>query len=225
MNVLIINPTSNESLNDKLFASADLSAKRTARNSEDYTHISVMNLKEAPRYIETELDVLRVSALLMEKLEGVKDVYDGFIIAHHAELGTHALRELTGKPVILAGAACAYATPLYGHCIAILASTKHDVETEKDTLRRYGILSDYMHFFPITETGRLEGQDLEKATMAAAHQAKNAIEADVVVLADSSVGGVTDKLIEELKIPVFDCMTSCIIRIEYMILQNGQSFD
>lgn len=225
MNVLIINPTSNEALNDKLFAAADLAAKRTARNSEDYTHISVMNLKDAPKYIETELDILRVSSLLLAELDRVKDIYDGFVIAHHAELGTHALRELTGKPVILAGAACAYATPLYGRRIAILASTKRDVETEKNTLRHYGILSDYMHFFPITETGRLEGEELEKATMAAARQAENAIEADVVVLADSAVSNVADPLIEELQVPVFDCMTSCIIRIEYMILQNGQSFD
>lgn len=218
MNILIVNPTSDASLNDIIYQTADHTAKLTARNSEDYTHVSVISLSDAPEKIVTALDVVEVSSLLLQKVRSMKGIYDGIIIAHHTELGVAALRELTGQPVISSGSASVYSAPLYGRHIAVIGKTARSLEATKDALRLYGLLNDNMQFYATAEPGATLGE-LRAALPAAGRQAKEE-GADVIALSDVGFSGLGDDLSRMLHLPVLEGVMSALIRIELMVLQH-----
>ena len=85
MNILVINPTSESELNDTIFQAADQASKLSARSAEEYTHTSAISLDQAPRRVSSPLEIMEASMALMEKVRSLKDVYDGFIIAHTAD--------------------------------------------------------------------------------------------------------------------------------------------
>ncbi len=221
MNILIVNPTSDMSLNDVIYEAADHAAKLSARNSEDYTHVSVVALEKAPKRITSALDIVEASADLLEKIRSLRGIYDGFIIAHHTELGVAALHELTDKPVISSGPAGVYPAPMYGHKIAILGKTARDLEMQKETLRHYGILNENMLFLPVCGSGEASVEELQSGIMKTAERAKNALGAEVIVLGDAGMGLCSDDVSKETGLPVLEGVTSAMIRIEYMVYQQA----
>lgn len=221
MNILIINPTSDTALNDVIFQSADHAAKFSARHSEDYTHVSVVSLENAPKRIVTALDTIEASTDLLKKIRSLGGIYDGIIIAHHTELGVSALSELTGKPVIASGPAGVYPAPLYGRKIAILGKTVRDLEMQKETLRYYGILNDNMTFLPVCQNGDSSIAEMQSALPQVAEKAKNEFGAEVIVLSDAGMGVSANEVTKAVRLPVLEGITSAIIRIEYMVFQQA----
>lgn len=219
MNILVINPTSESELNDTIFQAADQASKLSARSAEEYTHTSAISLDQAPRRVASPLEIMEASMALMEKVRSLKDVYDGFIIAHTAELGADALQELTGKPVVSSGAAAVYSAPLYGHRIAVLSRSLRDLETHRETLRHYGILHDNLTFLPVMEENAPLA-DLREAVSEAAEKAKKEHLATVLVLGDPSMGILADDVSRLTHLPVLEGITSALIRIEYMVYQQ-----
>lgn len=222
MNILFINPTSDESLNDTIFKVADRASKMSARNSEDYTHNSVIALEKAPKRILTELDRMESMICMMEKVRELRDVYDGFIIASVAELGADAVHELTDKPVVCAGAAGVYPAPLYGHRIAVLGRSPQDNEIHKQTLNHYGILHKNISFVPVYDEVDAPLTDLPDALDKAVAKARHDYLANVIVLADPSMGVCSDQMAKKWQGTVLDGITSAIIRIEYMVFQRAK---
>jgi allantoin racemase len=219
MNILVVNPTSDMSLNDVIYKAADYAAKLSARNSEDYTHVSVVALEKAPKRIVSALDIIEASAALLEKIRSLKGIYDGFIIAHHTELGVAALSELTKKPVLSSGPAGVYPAPLYGKKIAVLGKTERDIEMQKETLRHYGILNDNMQFIATCAAGDASLDEMKKGIFAAAKKAKEEMNCEVIVLSDAGMSLCADEVAKKFKLPVLEGVTSAVIRIEYMVYQ------
>ena len=69
------------------------------------TEVEIKSIKEAPSGIESYRDAAISEKYLLERFEGWKGKYDGFIIACHSDIGVDLLRELTDKPVIGIGEA------------------------------------------------------------------------------------------------------------------------
>jgi allantoin racemase len=221
MNILIVNPTSDMALNDVIYEAADHAAKLSARNSEDYTHVSVVALEKASKRITSALDIIEASAALLEKIRSLKGIYDGFVIAHHTELGVAALHELTGKPVISSGPAGVYPAPLYGRRIAVLGKTSRDLEMQKETLQHYGILNENMVFLPVCGSGDASLAEMQAGILKMAGKAKSEFGAEVIVLGDAGMGFAADEITKATKLPVLEGVTSAIIRIEYMVYQQA----
>jgi len=114
LKILCINPNGSIEVTDAI---EEVCRKYALPNTE----VEVKYIKEAPPGIESYRDAAVSEKYLLERFEGWKEKYDGFIIACHSDIGVDLLRELTDKLVMGIGeASMLFALPL-GHKFSILS--------------------------------------------------------------------------------------------------------
>lgn len=219
MNLLIVNPTSNKLLDDKIYDRAIYSAKITARNSEDHTNISVINIAGAPKVFATAEDAANLPELILEALKPIADVYDGIVIAHSSDVGVDFLKNALDKTFIGTGFSGIYTALPLGKKIGILVNEKETAIIQEMVDKYKKSFSFDAKLFPVDVNTDNEAvilsnikHQLEKM------QASYAV--DVFVIGDINISFAMKQLFDLYNIPVIDGVMSSVSMIENIVFNK-----
>lgn len=134
LKIKVINPNSSESMTKKIDAAA-----KKYKNAD--TDIVTVSNKYAPPVIDTFADeVIASVGIIKEVEEGLKEGFEGFIIACFNDPAILACRELSPVPVIgIAEAAMLFASPI-AYKFSIISMPKQGRAAIEELLKRYSFL-------------------------------------------------------------------------------------
>ncbi|WP_196594250.1 hypothetical protein [Pectinatus sottacetonis] len=217
MNLLVVNPTSNKLLDNKIYDRAIYSAKITARNSEDHTNISVINLAEGPNdFAGSSLET--IPELLLDMLSPITDVYDGIVVAHSSDIGVGFLQEKLSRNIVGTGFSGIYTALSLGSNIGFFVNAA-ELGVIKTTIGLYEKkFSCNIKFLPVDVN---EGED--KMFFHMKMQADKALAAgtiDTFVIGDVNMSFAMKQLFAQYQLPVIDGIMSAVSVLENIVFNK-----
>lgn len=204
MHILIINPNSNE-----------MSTESIKMSINDFicdeVQIDCWTNKSGPLFIASNYDYYKAAPGLVNIIETTQDIYDGYVIACHADPNLDLLKEISHKPIIgIAEASLKLATML-GHKFSIIAPGTRGIPNKEFLVAKYGV----SQFLASIRTYDAEDGDTKLQQMlSAARKAVTEDFAEIIVLGCGEFAGLNDKLQKNLGVPVLDgvaCATLILI--------------
>ncbi|WP_196592284.1 aspartate/glutamate racemase family protein [Pectinatus frisingensis] len=219
MNLLIVNPTGNRSLNDKIYDRAIYSAKITARNSEDHTNISVINIADAAGELATADSLASLPDLILKALQPIAHAYDGIIIAHSSDAGVNFLKDALKKTVIGISYSAIYtAFPLGKRMGMFVDKTQTAIMQKLVDDYKKSILAD-VKLLPVDISSGNEETILENMRQTI-EKMTDINRLDSIIIDDINMSFAMKPLFDLYKLPVIDAVMSAVSVTENIIFNK-----
>jgi len=214
MKIKIINPNTCQ----EMTRSIEETARGCARPG---TEIVAVSPKCGPISIEDYYDEALATVGVIEEVKtGMKEKFDGFIIACFGDPGLYASRELTESPVVGIAEASFLMACMLGYKFSILSSMDRFKAAKEELLSKYGLV-DRCASIRCANVHVLDFEmDKEKAKDALFRAGKQAVEedrAEVLCLGCAGMGGLDQELELALGVPVIDPVVAAVKMIEGII--------
>jgi allantoin racemase len=214
MRIKIINP--NTCL--EMTRSIEETARACARPD---TEMVVVSPQRGPISIEDFYDEALATVGVIEEVKiGIKESFDGYIIACFGDPGLFASRELSESPVVGIAEASFYFACMLGYKFSILSALDRFRAIKDELLRKYGVENRYAS----TRCTNVPVLDFEKdrgkAKDALLKAGKLAVEedgAEVICLGCAGMVGLDRELEQALGVPVIDPVVAAVKTIEGII--------
>ena len=222
MRILIVNPNTTASMTEKIGAAA-----RSVANPG--TEVVAVNPGMGPVSIEGYYDeAFSLPGLLEEISKGLKQGFDGFVIACFDDTGLNAARALAKEPVIGICEAAMHTASLVGERMSVITTLKRSVPVIEDLARRYGV----------AERCRVRAADvpvlaLEEPQSDAKERIREQIRlavgddgADTIILGCAGMADLANALSDEFQLPVIEGVAAATKVMESLIglgLKTGKT--
>jgi allantoin racemase len=189
-------------------------------HAREDTAVTCVNVQAGPEGIDTLLDVLISGLETVRVITANRYDYDAYIIACGDDPGLDAARQVTDRPVIgIAEAAMLTACPL-GSNFSILTASRAEIPRITQLVDRYGLRSRLASVSACAEmsTAEIIGDlnELYQRFLSAARRAIEEDMAEVILLTGSVMGGLEDKMSQELGVPVLSGIVCALKLAESM---------
>lgn len=211
MKIKVINPNTTWSMTHLI----EEATKKYARSDSEIVAVSP---ERGPVSIEGHYDeALAMPGVLEEIRKGMRDGYDGFVIACFGDPSLYAAREAAEVPVIGIAEAAMLMACMLGHKFSILTVLDRVIPKVEELIKRYG-LSERCASIRATRIGVLDiEKDIERAKNALLKEGKKALEedgAEVLLLGCAGMADLDKELEEELGVPVIDGVVAAVKFLE-----------
>lgn len=202
MNLLIINPNSDEQMSQAILSSA------TQFSGGDFD-VDCLSTPGAPAFIDTYQDAAAALPGMVELLKQHEADYDAFIVACHCDPNLDLMKELTDKPMVGIGEASMKIATMLGHRFSVISTDSRSVPNKEALIRSYH-LQDLLASvkFP---AAALESRSDEEKYLLTARAAIEEDLAEVIVLGCAGMTGLDKRLQQELGVPVLDGVVCALI--------------
>ena len=202
MNLLIINPNSDEQMSQSILSSA------TQFSDGDFD-VDCLSTPGAPTFIDTYQDAAAALPGMVELLKQHETEYDAFIVACHCDPNLDLMKELTDKPMVGIGEASMKIATMLGHRFSVISTDSRSVPNKEALIRSYH-LQDLLASvkFP---AAALESRSDEEKYLLTAQAAIEEDLAEVIVLGCAGMTGLDKRLQQELGVPVLDGVVCALI--------------
>lgn len=210
MKILIINPNTSVEMSKAV----EKSVRKYARKDVE---LSVVNPQLGPISIDNRFDrSLTMPGVLGEVKKGLKQNFDGIIIAAACDPGLYAARELAEIPVIGAGEASMLMACTLGHKFSILTLLSRFKGEMEEIVKIYGLQDRCASIRP-TNVPALASKKAKQALIKAGRKAIEEDGAEVLCLGCVGMAGLDEELSRALKVPVIDPTVAALKLIEALI--------
>lgn len=211
MNIMIINPNSNEEFTHNIQTCAKEYAK------EKY-NVQTVKTEGAPPFIDTFTDRAQAASGMLEIVRKYEKEVDGFVIACHCDPNLDAIKEMTSKVVVGIGEASMKMATMIGNSFSVVCTGKESVQIKRMMVQKYQLTKTlasirYPHQI-------MEQASVEEKLMQAAIEAVQEDDAQVIVLGVTGFQGLSKKIKEQVKVPVLDGLECALILASGMIEAN-----
>ena len=211
MKVKVINPNTSASMTEAI-------GKVAEKYARSGTEIVAVSPKRGPESIECYYDeTLAGPGILEEIRRGMREGYDGYIIACFGDPALFAAKQVTDVPVIgIAEAAMNMATIL-GYKFSILTVLKSAIPVMEDMVKRYGLSSRCASIrsidIPVLEIEK-RMEDVKEALVGIGKRAIEEDLAEVLLLGCAGMADLDHFLEERLHVPVIDGVVAAVKLLE-----------
>ncbi len=196
--IALINPNADAALTERLVAEA--AAAVPGETVEGLTAI------RGPLWIESAVDTAIAAAEVATMVRANPD-YDAYVIGCFSDPGVDAARELTEAPVIGIGEAAMLAARLVARRFVVLTTLARGIPELEDQVARNGATSACASIVPLG--AGVDAADREEAAaLAIARDAVAETGCDAIVLACGGMGGLQQRLGDELGLPALTGVAS-----------------
>lgn len=215
LKIKIINPNTTEAMTSGVYESAVLFANPG-------TEIEAVNPKNGPVSIENFHDEYVATIGVLEEVHlGVKEGFDAFVIACFGDPGLYAAREIAEVPVVgIAEAAMKLAT-IVAPKFSIISIIPRAILTLEELVNRYG-MKEHCASIRTTELNVLDFErDPQRGLERIKEESRKAIsedKAEAICLGCAGMTSFAKELEEELRVPVFDGVSSAVKLAESLVL-------
>ena len=213
MKIKIINPNTTWNMTLEI----EKAAKQFARPD---TEITAVSPESGPVSIESMYDeALAQPGVLEEIKKGLKDGFDGFILACFGDPALYAAREVSDIPVIGIAEAAMLMACMLGNRFSILTVLKRIIPMMEEVVMKYGLKSRCASV-RATDLSVLElEEDIDKTKKILLEEGRKAINedgAEVLLLGCAGMAGLDTELEKELGVPVIDGTVAAVKFLEGM---------
>lgn len=202
MNLLIINPNSDEQMSQAILSSA------TQFSDGDFD-VDCLSTPGAPAFIDTYQDAAAALPGMVELLKQHKAEYDAFIVACHCDPNLDLMKELTDKPMVGIGEASMKIATMLGHRFSVISTDSRSIPNKEALIRSYH-LQDLLASVKFPAAALESRSDEEKYLLTAQAAIKEDL-AEVIVLGCAGMTGLDKRLQQELGVPVLDGVVCALI--------------
>jgi allantoin racemase len=202
MNLLIINPNSDESMTQAILSSA------TQFSRGDFD-VRCLSTPGAPPFIDTYSDTAAAMPGMVELLRKHEAEYDGFIVACHCDPNLDLMKEATDKPMVGIGEASMKIATMLGHRFSVISTDQRSVPNKEALIRSYH-LQDLLASVRSPSAAWAERSEEEKYLLTARAAVEEDM-AEVIVLGCAGMTGLDKRLESELGVPVLDGVICALI--------------
>ncbi|WP_216824821.1 aspartate/glutamate racemase family protein [Salinigranum rubrum] len=208
-----INPNTTQAMTENI-------GRQANRYTADSTSVTAVSPARGPVSIESYYDDYLAVPGLLEEIMKDDDAYDAFIVACWGDPGLEACREVTEKPVVGIAEASMYVANMLGarwSVATILPRAKHFIEA---AVIKTG-LSDRCASVRCTDLTVVETEEARDATfeglLAVSRLAIEEDGAEAICLGCAGMGGLAERLEEELPVPVVDSVGAAAVLAESLV--------
>ena len=210
MKIKIINPNTTQSMTDKIYEAA-VSVARPE------TEIVAVSPEKGPASIDNFHDQYATMTGLIEEIhKGVKENFDGFIVAAACDPGLYAARQIASVPVVGIGEASMYMASMLAANFAVVTVIKTIRPLLQEVVERSG-MKDKCVSIRSTSMSILEYEnDPERGLRELTNQSKKAVNedgAEAICLGSAGMVKFAAGLERELGVPVFDGVSAAVKKI------------
>lgn len=205
MKIIIINPNSSK----KMTAAIQEAAEKYVDGRYEVETLATEGAPEFIDYFEDDADALPGMMRIIRENEATADA---FVVACHCDPNLAILKEISKKPVIGIGEASLHMATMLGGRFSVLSTDKHSVTHKEDLIHEYGL----DHFCSSVRVTDPSISDEVEAYIDAGKKALEEDYAEVLVLGCAGLCELTERLTEELKVPVLDGVVCGLILAEGM---------
>ena len=214
MRIKIINPNTTQTMTDKIYDAA-ISVARSG------TEIVAVSPEKGPASIDNFHDQYATLTGLMEEVhKGVKDDFDGFIVAAACDPGLYAARQIATVPVVGIGEASMYMVSILAAKFSVVTVIKTIVPLLQEVVDRSG-MKDKCVSIRSTSMSILEYEhDPERGRLELTEECKKAVledGAEAICLGSAGMVKFAEGLEKELGVPVFDGVSAAVKLIEGLV--------
>ncbi len=214
MRIKVINPNTTQSMTDKIYDAATYVARPD-------TEIVAVSPEKGPASIDNFHDQFATLTGLMEEVhKGVKEGFDGFIIAAACDPGLYAARQIANVPVVGIGEASMYMANMVAANFSIVTVTKSIKPLLWEVVERSG-MKDKCISIRCTTMNILDYEhDPEGGLHALTVEGRNAVSedgAEAICLGSAGMVKFAKNLEKELGVPVFDGVTAAVKIMEGLV--------
>lgn len=190
-------------------------AKKYARPD---TEIIAVSPKSGPESIESMYDeALAQRGVLEEVKYGLKEEFDGFVIACFGDPALYAAREVSDVPVVGIAEAAMLMACMLGNKFSIITVLKRTVPIMEEVVQKYG-LKDRCASIRATDMSVLElEENIERTKELLLKDGRKAVEedgAEVLLLGCAGMSGLDTQLEKALGVPVIDGTVAAVKFLE-----------
>lgn len=190
-------------------------AKKYARPG---TQIVAVSPEKGPVSIEGHYDeALSIPGVLEEIRKGVREGYEGFILACFGDPSLYAAREVAEVPVVGIAEAAMLMACMLGYKFSILTVLGRVIPLLEENVKRCG-LTDRCASIRTTNISVLGLEEsIQRSRDALVREGKEAIEVDgaeVLLLGCAGMAGLDEQLEKELGVPVIDGVVAAVKFLE-----------
>lgn len=189
MKILVINPNSDETTNERM-------RKKITEFVKGEYEVDVISLVSTPKLVSTYEDQVKGAPELMELIKNGNE-YDAFIIACHGDPNLDLAKEITDKPVVGIAEASMKIASMYGNSFAVISPSIKSISKKRALARKY-FCEDLFVTTRVSESN--EAEDLYRAAKAAVEEEH----VDGIVLGCANYVNADQYIEQRLKVPVYD---------------------
>lgn len=211
LRIKVINPNTSWDMTRRIEAAAKMYAAKG-------TEVVAVSPERGPLIITSRYDdAISVVGLLEEVKKGVRDGFDGFVVAAFIDTGLYEAREAAEAPVVGIAEAAMHMACLLGDRFSVVTISKRMVPVIEGLVRRYGLKEKCASIrVPEGDILAYRGEP-GKMRDALARASRMAIEedmAEVIILGGGAMAGLDVELEEELGVPVIDGVVAAVKLVE-----------
>jgi allantoin racemase len=208
-----INPNTTQAMTDNI-------GRQANRYTADSTHVTAVSPARGPVSIESYYDDYLAVPGLLEEILNDDDEHDAFVVACWGDPGLEACREVTEKPVVGIAEASMYVANMVAatwSVATILPRAKHFIEA---AVVKAG-LTDRCASVRCTDLTVVETEEARDATfeglLAVSRLAIEEDGAEAICLGCAGMGGLAERLEDELPVPVVDSVGAAAVLTESLV--------
>ena len=214
MRIKVINPNTTQSMTDKIYDAATSVARPD-------TEIVAVSPKNGPASIDNFHDQFATLTGLMEEVhKGVKEGFDGFIVAAACDPGLYAARQIASVPVVGIGEASMYMANMVAANFSIVTVIKTITPLLWEVVERSG-MKDKCVSIRSTNMNILDYEhDPERGLQELTEESRKAVSedgAETICLGSAGMVKFAKGLEKELGVPVFDGVTAAVKLMEGLV--------
>jgi allantoin racemase len=211
LRIKIINPNTSREMTEGI----DAAARKYKRQD---TEVVTVSPACGPAAIDNFYDeVLSCVGVLQEVKKGIKDGFDGFVIACFNDPGLQASREVSNVPVVGIAEAAMLLACTVAHRFSILSMPKRSLAAMQEILKRYG-LEDRCASIRLIDVPVLEMKEnlavMKKSLLNEARKAVEEDKAEAILLGCAGLAGLDKEFEKELRVPVIDGVVAAVKILE-----------
>lgn len=217
MKIQLINPNTTESMTHSMANSAQ-------RVAQVGSEIIPCTPQHGPSSIECAFDEALASAAVLDEIaRGERNQVDGHIIACFGDPGIAAAKEIANAPVVgIAGAAFLMASCV-AHRFAIVTTMSRTVPMTEALLSHYGFEHQCSTIvatdIPVLDLECLSDRAYQTLKDGCQH-AMTSHKAEAIVLGCAGMAPLTERLQNELGVPIIDGVTAAVKMVESLVSLN-----
>ena len=214
MRIKVINPNTTASMTRKIGEAARAVASRG-------TEIIAVNPESGPVSIEGHYDeAVSAVAMLEEVRRGEREGVDGYVIACFGDPGLLAAREIARGPVLGIAEAAMHAASFVATGFSVVTTLGRTKVIARHLVERYG-MSHICRNIRACDLAVLEledeGSDAGRLILQECRRARDEDDAGAIVLGCGGMADLTQRLQQQLGIPVIDGVTAAVKLVEALV--------